>query len=260
MTSHGIGSTRLGLLDSGVAASHPVFAASRIEQRGFAPGGLTIGAHGTAVASLMVGEAAAFRGAAPGQPLRVADVYGAGPTGGSADAIVRALGWMAETRTPIINISLVGPPNAILGAAVRATLARGAVIVAAVGNDGPASAPLYPAAYPGVISVTAVDAHRRVLTEAGRAGHVDLAAPGSDMAAASPRGGFVIVRGTSYAAPIVAGLIALSLDHSAAEAASSLERQAVDPGIPGASSVYGKGLVGEAVRTPPSAVHARLQP
>ncbi len=254
------GEARLGLLDTGVAAGLAVFAGVAIEQQGFAPGGLKAGAHGTAVASLMVGRLGPFHGAAPGAALRVADVYGAGPTGGSADAIVRALGWMAQAKTAVINISLVGPPNAVLAAAVRATLARGAVIVAAVGNDGPAAPPLYPAAYLGVISVTAVDARRRVLLEAGRSGHVDFAAPGADMAAAAPKGGFVTVRGTSFAAPIVAGLIASEGGGAPADAVAALARQAVDLGAPGPDPVYGKGLVGEAVRTPPAAVHARTSP
>ncbi len=110
-----------------------------------------------------------------------------------------------------------------------------------------------------MISVTAVDARRRVLLEAGRAGHVDFAAPGADMAAAAAKGGFATVRGTSFAAPIVAGLIATEGDPPA-DAVTALARQAVDLGAPGPDPVYGKGLVGEAVRTPPAVVHARTLP
>jgi hypothetical protein len=199
---------RVGLLDTGVAREHPVFAHSRVEQRGFAPGGVAPGDHGQAVASLLVGEATGFSGAAPGATLFAADVYGTGPTGGSADAIARALAWMAESRVGVINISLVGPAYLTLVAAVRATLARGALVVAPVGNDGPAAPPLYPASYPGVIAVTAVDTRGRLLFEAGRAAHVDFAAPGADVLAARPGGGFARVRGTSFAAPVVAGRLA----------------------------------------------------
>ena len=103
---------RIGLLDTGIDRKHPAFAASMIEQRGFAPGGVTPAAHGTAVASLIVGQMRGFRGAAPGASLLAADVYGAGPTGGSADAIVQGLAWMAENYVRVINISLVGPPRA----------------------------------------------------------------------------------------------------------------------------------------------------
>jgi len=134
-------SGRAGLLDGGVAADQPVFTRVRLEQRGFADGGARPSAHGTATASLIAAEGV-------GQIL-VADVYGKGPAGGSASAIVGALSWMAQARAPVINISLVGPPNGALGAAVKALLARGCLIVAAVGNDGPAAPALYPASYPG---------------------------------------------------------------------------------------------------------------
>ena len=202
---------RIGLLDTGIDRRHPAFAASMIEQRGFAPGGVTPAAHGTAVASLIVGQMRGFRGAAPGASLLAADVYGAGPTGGSADAIVQGLAWMAENHVRVINISLVGPPNLTLELSVRALVARGVLIVAPVGNDGPAAPPLYPAAYPGVVAVTGVDRRGKVLVEAGRAGHVDFAAPGADLQAARAGGGLTRVRGTSFAAPIVAGRLADNL-------------------------------------------------
>ncbi|WP_310539464.1 S8 family serine peptidase [Phenylobacterium sp.] len=248
---------RIGLVDGGVAA-HPSL--GPVEQRGFAPGGLKVSAHGTAVASLMVGRGPAFRGAAPGARLLVADVYGGSPTGGSAAIIVQALAWMARNEVPVINVSLVGPPNRTLQAAVAALVSRGHLMVAAVGNDGPAAAPLYPAAYPGVVSVTAVDGRRRVLPEAGRGAHVDFAAPGADMAAASSQGGYVALRGTSFAAPLVAGRLALELaspDKAAAgRAMASLSRQATDLGSRGPDPTYGQGLVAFDLRTSPRAVGA----
>jgi hypothetical protein len=239
---------RLGLIDSGVAQDHPAFAKAPIEQQGFAPGGLTVGPHGTAVASLMVGAGGGVQGAAPGAGLSVADVYGKGPTGGSAEAIVRALAWLAGRRTPVINISLVGPADLTLEAAVKAVIARGCLVVAAVGNDGPAAPPLYPASYPGVIAVTPVDARGKVLPEAGRATHVDFAAPGAGVRAAKPGGGVVAVRGASFAAPIVAARLALLLKApdpaAAARAVATLAGQARDAGAPGPDKVYGKGVVG----------------
>jgi hypothetical protein len=251
---------RIGLVDTGVFDT-PALAGSKIEQKGFGPGGLAPGAHGTAVASLLAGRAGAFRGAAPDASLYVADVYGRGSAGGAAETVVRGLAWLAGRKTPVINISLVGPPNAALEAAVKALQAQGRLVVAAVGNDGPAAPPLYPAAYPGVIAVTGLDPRGRVLPEAGRGTHVDFAAPGSDMAAAAGESGFATARGTSFAAPLVAGLLARRLagaDRAAAERATeALASEAVDRGARGPDKVYGRGEVGADLRTPPAAVGAR---
>lgn len=251
---------RVGLVDAGVDVRHPALRVARIEQRGFAPGGVRPQAHGLATAALLVGRQGRFSGAAPGASLHVADVYGTTAVGGSASALVRGLAWMAKARVPVINVSLVGPPNRTLQAAVAALVARGHLVVAAVGNDGPAAPPLYPAAYPGVVSVTGVDARRRVLPEAGRGGHVDFAAPGADMAAASSQGGYVALRGTSFAAPLVAGRLALELASpdraAAARAMAGLARQATDLGARGPDPTYGKGLVAFDLRTSPTAVGA----
>ena len=245
---------RLGLIDTGVEATHPALAGSRIVQRGFA-GPARLAAHGTAVASLMVGQAASFSGAAPSAGLFVADVYGGSATGGSSTALAQALAWMVESDASVINISLVGPRNALVQAAVRRVQAKGVLIVAAVGNDGPAAPPLFPASYDGVIGVTAVNARDRVLPEAGRGPQVDFAAPGADMAAASAlsNGGYVTVRGASFAAPLVAGLLA----RQGANAVQALIRTARDLGAPGPDPVYGQGLVAADLRTAPAAVGAR---
>jgi hypothetical protein len=245
----------LGLIDSGVDAAGPVFAGVRIEQRGFAPGGVRIAAHGTAVASLMVGRRGRFHGAAPGAPLLVADVYGDGPTGGSAEAIVQGLAWVAHGHAQVIDVSVVGPPNAALAAVIAALAGRGFLIVAPVGNDGPAAPPLYPASYPWVVAVTAVDARGKVLLEAGRATHVDFAAPGADMAAATPGGGFAEVRGSSFAAPIVAGelsrLVRGADPASAREAIATLAASAKRLGAAGdRGGRIAHGLVGVGLATP----------
>ena len=157
-----------------------------------------------------------------------------------------------QQDVPVINVSLVGPPNVLLQRAIQMALARGHLIVAAVGNDGPFAPPLYPAAYPGVVAVTAVDRADKVLIEAGRGQFIAFAAPGADIDAASLPSGYAPVRGTSFAAPIVASRLALRLerpDRAAAErAVSELVTAAVDLGRPGRDSVYGNGCVGCATR------------
>ncbi len=191
-----------GLIDGGVA-KHPTLSGP-VEQQGFARGAPRASAHGTAVASLISGTGM-VRGAAPGVPLLVADVYGDDPAGGGAFAIARALGWMAARGASVVTVSLVGPDNPLLAGAIRLARDKGVTVVAAVGNDGPAAPPAYPASYPDVIAVTGIDGHGRPLPEAGRARHVDFAAPGADMNAARAEGGKGRVRGTSFAAPLVAG-------------------------------------------------------
>jgi hypothetical protein len=205
----GVGGGRVvGMIDGGVA-SHPSLAGASIEQNGFSGSPQPTG-HGTAVASLLVGSQGPFRGAAIGASLYVADVYGGNRAAGSATAIVRALGWLVGHRAQVINISLVGPPNKLVERAVQLVQRRGIQLVAAVGNDGPAAPPQYPASYAGVIAVTAVDGRGRALVEAGKAAHLDFAAPGADMAAALPGKGYTRVRGTSFAAPLAAARLLLA--------------------------------------------------
>jgi subtilisin family serine protease len=242
---------RVGMIDGGVDRSHIVFKDVAIHEHGCTQP--IPSQHGTAVASLIAGRTEGFAGTAPGAQLYVADVYCGGVEGGAVDAIGAAFGWLAREKVPVINVSLVGPANVTLERIVRLMIARGHLIVAAVGNDGPAAKPLYPAAYEGVIAVTGVDAHDRVLMEACRGTHVDFAAPGADISAAASGEIYALVRGTSFAAPIVSGLLATHLaqpDRAAAQAAiAKLIAAATDLGQRGPDKVYGYGLVGGAARS-----------
>jgi subtilisin family serine protease len=243
---------RVGLIDSGVDGSHPVFHGALIHPWGCAGRELP-SAHGTAVASLLVGQSTRFHGVLDKAELYAADVYCNAPTGGAVDALAAAFAWLAEQRVAVINVSLVGPDNAALAQIVRALTSRGYVLVAAVGNDGPAAAPLYPASYPHVVGVTAVDAHRRVLVEAARGNQVMFAARGADLSAADIGGKYSAIRGTSFAAPIVAALLAQSVstpELSGSNAAiEALAQSAIDLGPKGRDLTYGFGLVGADYRS-----------
>jgi subtilisin family serine protease len=187
-------------------------------------------------------------------------VYCGLPTGGSVEAVAEGFAWLVGERVAVINVSLVGPANRMLEGIVREVVARGYLIVAAVGNDGPSAPPLYPAAWPGVIGVTAVDARGRVLPEAERGPQVKFAAPGSDMAAAKPPHGYLLVRGTSFAAPIVAALLAGALPApdptAAAHAVMDLAGRARHLGPEATDPAYGYGVVGTELR--PAVALARL--
>jgi subtilisin family serine protease len=246
---------RIGLIDGGVDASQPALLDASVHSHGCE--GAFPSAHGTAVASLLAGRSLAFRGAVPGAQLYASDVYCGSTTGGAADAVADALGWLVSERVPVINISLTGPANQVLENVVRLVIARGHLLVAAVGNDGPSAPARYPAAYAGVIGVTAVDAQDRVLLEAARGKQVDFAAPGADMIAAGLGSAFVAVRGTSFAAPLVAGLLARSLAAPNVDererSITSLIATARDLGSKGVDRTYGNGLVGTQLRVAPAA-------
>ena len=250
------GAARVGLVDSGVDAGHAVFRGADIRRWGCG-GAAHRAPHGTAVAALMVGEAAPFRGVAPAARLYAADIYCDSATGGSAEKIAAALGWLASEQVGVINISLVGPANLLLERVVTAMVQRGHVLVAAVGNDGPAAPPLYPASYRGVVGVTGVDKRGRPLPEAARGPQVMFAAPGNQMvSAATGNPPYRPMRGTSFAAPIVAALLAPAVPAPSAAAARSaieaLTRQARGDATT-VSNETGYGIVGMAYRNDPSA-------
>lgn len=234
----------VGVIDGGVAGA--------TLRAGFASGAPRDSDHATAVASLISG-AGVVRGGLPGARIASADVYGSDPAGGNATAIARAIGWMVENRIGVVTISLVGPANPVLARVIAAAQSRGTAIVAAVGNNGPAAPPAYPASYPGVIAVTGVDARGRVLIEAGRASHLDYAAPGADMLAMAANGRAMRVRGTSFAAPLVAATLARfysSANPSQLRAAlGKVDAGARDAGARGPDPVFGRGIVCEACRT-----------
>lgn len=216
----------VGLIDG--ASGQPVSLT-----KGFAKGAPFPSNHGSAVAGLAQSAGA--------RTVLVADVYGTDPAGGNALAISQGLGWLISRGARVISISLVGPRNPLLERAIGAAQARGAVIVAAVGNDGPAAPPSYPASYAGVLAVTGVDKRNRPLIEAGRAGHLDYAAPGADLVARDRTGRLVAVRGTSFATPLVAVRAAAALDRgaSASNVRAVLDREAQPLGKP----QTGRGLL-----------------
>ncbi|WP_309622901.1 S8 family serine peptidase [Novosphingobium sp.] len=221
--------TAIGIIDGG--------AMQGVTTRGFASGAPIPSNHGSAVVSLAM-RAGARR-------LLVADVYGSDRAGGSALAISNALGWLVVRGARVISISLVGPRNPLVERAVRAAQLRGVIVVAAVGNDGPAAPPSYPASYPGVFAVTGVDARNRVLIEAGRAAHVDYAAPGAGISAQDRNGRMVAVRGTSFAAPLVAVRAAAAMGRGvpAAGVTAALDAEAVLLGKRRPDPKTGRGLL-----------------
>ncbi len=241
---------RVGLIDSALDENHPAFRQARITSRDFVdtdskrPRG-----HGTAVASILVGGEDARPGVLPTASLHAASVLFEarnGTVAASVEGVLRALDWLHGEGVPVINVSLTGPANALLQRGVESVSEAGRTVVAAVGNNGPDGAPLYPAAYESVVGVTAVDACRNAFMFANRGEHVAFSALGVDVPVATEGGGYATDTGTSLAAPYVAGVIA-ALKHGGAstdDAVAALRGAAVDLGDTGTDPVYGHGLIG----------------
>jgi hypothetical protein len=238
-----IASRFVGMIDSAVDVAHPVLTDRAIEQRDF----VTIDAlrpdgHGTAVASILSAALPEDTG------VLAASVFfryeGMAP-GATTESLVAALDWMAGRGVDTVNMSLSGPPNALLQEAIEDVSGRGVTVVAAVGNNGPAGQPLFPAAYPEVVAVTAVDRNNRVFLYANRGGHVTFASPGVDVRVADVGGSYRTASGTSMASPRVAARITVESGRSQSgqTVVEKLKRMATDLGETGFDTVFGYGLV-----------------
>jgi subtilisin family serine protease len=121
------------------------------------------------------------------------------------------------------------------------------VLIAAAGNAGRNSPPLYPAADPNVIAVTATDANDALFAGANRGPYIAVAAPGVDVLVPAPEGTYQFTTGTSVAAAEVSGVAALLIERNPAlgghEVRRILMRTASALGAKGRNPDYGAGLV-----------------
>ena len=238
----------IGLVDGGIDRDHPELRGADIVTANFV-GSQTSppSEHGTAVASVLVGAGRKIKGASPGATIYAADVYGGSATGGSSDAVAKGLSWIAGKGAAVINVSLVGPQNRMLEVVVRTLIKRGHVIVAAVGNNGPATPVAYPAAYEGVIAVTSVNAEHQIQIDANQGPEVAFSALGADVQVAMLKKSYGRATGTSFAAPLIAARFALHMSRPDAEAAArayeNLQYEALDLGKPGRDPVFGYGFL-----------------
>ena len=163
-----------------------------------------------------------------------------------ADALIKALDWLAQQNVQFVNLALAGPYNKLLDLAVERAASNGMILVAAVGNNGPNVEPMYPAGFPDVIAVTAVDINGNIYRNAVRGPHVDIAAPGVDILVNSGNGAR-FVSGTSIATPLVtARLVAdgsLKNKPSIAQVRNRLRGKSTDLGARGRDPTFGNGLV-----------------
>src|SRR5262245_45989632 len=203
-------------------------------------------AHGTAIAGAIAANSRLV-GVAP--KVRILAVRAFSGSGESAQSttfnILKGLDWAASRNARIVNMSFAGPSDPMLQEMLRMANARGIVLIAAVGNAGPKSQPLYPAADAAVIGVTATDAEDRLMPQANRGPQVSVAAPGVEIMAAAPNGTYQVTSGTSIAAAHASGVAALLLavkpKLSPAQVRGNLTRSARR--IPGKRNDVGAGII-----------------
>src|SRR5262249_49078590 len=138
---------------------------------------------------------------------------GAGEGGeGTTFRVLRGLDWAAGQGARVVNMSFAGPQDPALAEALAKARTKGIVLVAAAGNAGPKSPPLFPAADPNVIAVTATDVDDKLFAQANRGDYITIAAPGVEILVAAPEDNITFTSGTSVAAAHVSGLAALLIE------------------------------------------------
>jgi subtilisin family serine protease len=166
--------------------------------------------HGTAVASLIAGRGK-LTGAAPAARLLVARAFDTSTSQGNTFTVLKSLDWLAGRGARVINLSFAGASDPLIHRALKAAHDRNIILIAAAGNAGPNSPPLYPGADPSVLAVTATDSSDRLYQSANRGSYIAIAAPGVDLFVAAPDDGYAIQSGTSFSCAEVSGIAALML-------------------------------------------------
>ncbi|MEN3378736.1 MAG: hypothetical protein V7604_4091, partial [Hyphomicrobiales bacterium] len=166
--------------------------------------------HGTGMAGAIASHRRLL-GVAPGAKLLAVRAFGIDEKGaqGTSMNIVKGLEWAVAQGAKIINMSFAGPRDPILQQAIKKLSDDGITLIAAAGNAGPKSPPLFPGADANVIAVSATDMDDKVYRNANRGKYVAIAAPGVDILVPAPDGGYQLTTGTSVAAAHISGVVAL---------------------------------------------------
>lgn len=240
---------RIAVIDSAIDAAHPDLAGVVLKAFDATNRAAdTSDGHGTAVAGI-IGARGAVRGVAPMAEILAVRAFAPlarqQPIASSSVILLRAIEWSVVNGAQVLNMSFVGPRDPAVQAMIEAAQKRNAVIVAAAGNGGSSAPPAYPAAYPGVIAVTAIDATDKRYVHANRGKYIAISAPGVDILAPADGGQHAFLSGTSFAAAHISGIVALLLERSRSlqpqGALAALSENAVDLGPAGRDEDFGFG-------------------
>jgi subtilisin family serine protease len=246
----------VAVIDSGIDVTHPELRGTIQDAFNPAGGDGSPHSHGTSVAGVIVAQSR-LTGVAPS--ARILAVRAFDPASGNAEGttfnILKGLEWAVQNGARVVNMSFAGPHDPIMARALAAAHKRGIVLIAAAGNAGPKSPPLFPASDRNVIAVTATDSADRLFEGSNRGHHVAIAAPGVNLLLPTPGGNYGTPTGTSFAAAHISGIAALLLEREPGLAPDSVRRillsTARDLGPAGRDKDFGAGLADayEAVRS-----------
>jgi hypothetical protein len=238
----------IAVIDSGIDVNHPELAGMIADSFDAIGAGDKADAHGTGIAGAIVAHARLV-GTAPTARILAIRAFSVtrGRSEGTTFNISKGLNWAVAHGARVINMSFAGPHDPAIDRDLAVAHAKGIVLVAAAGNAGPKSPPLYPAANPNVIAVTATDEDDNLFSRANRGKHIAVAAPGVDIYLPAPGGIYQMTSGTSFAAAEVSGTVALLLqrkpDLLPRNVRATLLSTAHDLGPKGLDTRFGAGLV-----------------
>lgn len=238
----------IAVIDGGVDTRHPELAGMILDTFDAIGHGDRVHPHGTSIVGAIAARAR-LRGTAPGAHILVARAFGTQRSSmdGTTTDILKAIEWAMQRGARVINMSFAGGRDPAVERRLDLARSRGIILVAAAGNAGPSSPPLYPAANPAVIAVTATDEDDRLYRSAVRGNHIAIAAPGVNLMLPALGGDYRVASGTSFSAAEITGVIALMLERNPGLNPEAVRRALIstarDLGTPGVDPLFGAGLV-----------------
>jgi subtilisin family serine protease len=243
---------KIGMIDTGINVDHDALAGQklRVFQTDMGTRNAAGREHGTAIAAMLLGRMdSRVPGLLPYAELVAVEAFHRGGAGDQADAfsLANAMDILLREEVTVINLSFSGPENAVLREVTERAAQRGVALVAAAGNNGVGAPPAYPAAWPHILAVTAVDSSGRVYRQANQGPYISLAAPGVGVWTAASISGGRLKSGTSFAVPFVTAALAVQRMRAPeiplAGAITQMIDCAQDLGAAGYDPVFGHGLV-----------------
>ena len=236
----------IAVIDSGIDIKHPELVNSVADS--FDALGSKEGphVHGTGIAGAIAAHSR-LMGSAP--EARLLAIRAFGTTSGGAEStsyvILKSLDYAVEHGAQIVNMSFAGPKDPMIERGIAATASRGILLIAAAGNGGAKSPPLYPAANPNVIAVSGTDAKENFFQASNRGNYIAVAAPAQDLFLAAPDEKYQINSGTSFSAAYISGIAALIMERNPSlkpnDVRAILIKTARDLGAPGRDDLFGAG-------------------